>query len=321
MNYGEVLSKAWQIIWKHKVLWIFGILAGCGSVGGNTGSGGGNVNYRFDSGDLPREFERFGAQVQRFFENIPAWVWLLLVIAFIILFIIAILLTTVGKIGLIRGAVLADEGTARLSFGPLFSESLPYFWRVFLMNLLVGLGLAVIFLILLIPLIIFSVVTVGIGLICLFPLICLLIPLSWFIGVVIEQSNVAIVAENRGIIDGLRRGWEVVTRNLGQYIVMLIILGVGGFIVALIVGIPVILLALPLVGGLAIGSEGALQGGALLSAALFCIYLPFLFLFNGIIQAYITSAWTLTFRRVTGRGPSAAVSVYPSPAAPPEPSI
>ena len=24
-NFGEVLSRAWQIVWKHKVLWIFGI--------------------------------------------------------------------------------------------------------------------------------------------------------------------------------------------------------------------------------------------------------------------------------------------------------
>ena len=37
MNYGEVLSRAWQIIWKYKVLWIFGILAGLGSGGGGSG--------------------------------------------------------------------------------------------------------------------------------------------------------------------------------------------------------------------------------------------------------------------------------------------
>ena len=30
INMGEVLTKAWQITWKFKVLWIFGILAGCG---------------------------------------------------------------------------------------------------------------------------------------------------------------------------------------------------------------------------------------------------------------------------------------------------
>jgi hypothetical protein len=31
-NFGEVLTRAWQIIWKHKVLWVFGILASCGPI-------------------------------------------------------------------------------------------------------------------------------------------------------------------------------------------------------------------------------------------------------------------------------------------------
>ena len=45
MNYGEVLSSAWKTIWKHKVLWIFGILAGLGAgSGGGSASGRGNVN-------------------------------------------------------------------------------------------------------------------------------------------------------------------------------------------------------------------------------------------------------------------------------------
>src|SRR5437773_2631742 len=26
-NFGEILTRAWQIIWKHKILWVFGILA------------------------------------------------------------------------------------------------------------------------------------------------------------------------------------------------------------------------------------------------------------------------------------------------------
>ena len=42
MNYSEILSRAWQIIWKHKVLWIFGILAGCANSGGGGGGGGNN---------------------------------------------------------------------------------------------------------------------------------------------------------------------------------------------------------------------------------------------------------------------------------------
>jgi hypothetical protein len=38
MDIGSVLSRAWQTIWRHKVLWIFGILAGCSGAGGNAGN-------------------------------------------------------------------------------------------------------------------------------------------------------------------------------------------------------------------------------------------------------------------------------------------
>jgi hypothetical protein len=52
MNIGEVLSRAWKITWKYKVLWIFGILAGCAS-GGGSGGGGNGLSYTYDQGDLP----------------------------------------------------------------------------------------------------------------------------------------------------------------------------------------------------------------------------------------------------------------------------
>ena len=55
MDYGEVLSKAWKIVWKFKILWIFGILASCtGNAGSGVGSGGNNgVRYTVSSRDLP----------------------------------------------------------------------------------------------------------------------------------------------------------------------------------------------------------------------------------------------------------------------------
>ena len=47
MNIGDVLSQAWKTIWKHKVLWIFGIFAGCSSASYSAGNGG--VSYQFDA--------------------------------------------------------------------------------------------------------------------------------------------------------------------------------------------------------------------------------------------------------------------------------
>ena len=57
-NFGEVLTRAWQITWKYKVLWIFGILAGCTN-GGGGGGGGGNSGYSTGPSDqnLPPELQ------------------------------------------------------------------------------------------------------------------------------------------------------------------------------------------------------------------------------------------------------------------------
>lgn len=301
MDFGEVLERSWRIIWKYKVLWIFGILAGSGTAGGNGATA--NSGYRFSApsqgGNIaPGPWEQYLRQLQFVFERIPVWVWILLALLVFALFIIAIFLNTIGRIGLYKGAQLADEGAARLSLIPLVNASLPYFWRVFLLNLLVGLALIAAFVILLIPVIFVGIFTLGIGLLC---CACLFVPLTWFINVVLEQSNIAIVVEDRGILSALERGWQVVTQNLGAVIVMALILFIGGGVLMFVLGLPVVLVVVPLVIGFVTGTQRAIVGGVLVSILLFLLYLPILLVLGGILRSYISTAWTLTFRRLTGR--------------------
>ncbi len=310
MNYGEILTKAWHIIWKNKVLWIFGILAGCSSSGGNGGSsyrGGDGTNGQF-----------FGQDIQRFFESIPAWVWVTIVIAGVILALIAVLLVTVGRIGLIKGTVDADEGAAHLKFGQLFSASMPYFWRVLLLNLLLFVVaiLAVVVLAVPVALLVAGLAVTIVGIICIIPLACVLGIVAWLFGIFIQQSTIALVTEDLGVMDALKRGWQVVTRNPGQYIVMGVILGIIGFVAALIIGLPLVALILPPLFNMAVSSGNQVNTGIAVSIVLFLLYLPVLLVLNGILQAYLNSAWTLTFRRLTRTGAS-PVDVFIPPAAPP----
>ena len=302
MDIGSVLSRAWQIIWKNKVLWIFGILAGCGSA--NYGSS--NFRYSVERRDMP-----IPPQIERFFDQIPDWQIALLIGVFILvvllIVVVAIFLGTIGRVGLIRGTMQADQGAARLEFGELFNGSLPYFWRVFLLNLLVGLAFAVV--------IILTVITLAItivGLICLIPLICLLVPIGWLVNIITEQASIAIVVENLGILDGLRRGWDVVRNNLGTIIVMGLILVLGvGLIGGFIIGLPFVAILLPALLGAFAGTETTLRGGLLVAGLCLVAYLPVLLLLNGILRGYIESAWTLTFLRLTSR--PAALEPIPAP--------
>ena len=74
-NFGEILTRAWQITWKYKVLWIFGILAGCTNGGGG---GGGNSGYRVGPSDsnLPPEMKRFFHEMENLVDWVsPSWCW------------------------------------------------------------------------------------------------------------------------------------------------------------------------------------------------------------------------------------------------------
>ena len=291
-DFGEVLSRAWQIIWKHKILWIFGIFAGCARGGG---SGGGSGAGRGGNGPGNQPFP----QLQQFFDRMGQWtsdhpgVVALLVLIALIVFILAIFLGTIGRIALIRGTYQAEGGTERLIFGELFSGSMPYFWRVFGLSLLIVLLGLLIF----IPLTLFSVITFGIGLLCTLPLLCVLIPVLWGISLVIEQANVAIVLENLGIGDGVRKGWEVVRANLGPMIVMALILFIGGAVIGFIVGIPIILAVVPLIFGAATNNANPAWITAICCAA----YFPILLVLSGILNAYIQSVWALTYMRLTAK--------------------
>lgn len=294
-NFGEVLSRAWQIIWKHKVLWIFGIFAGCsrGGGGGSSGGGGGATGPGGD-GRLP-EIERFFEQLGQWIDN-NAWIIAVFVLAVLVLIILAIFLGAIGRIGLIRGTYHAEQGRERLVFGELFSESMPYFWRVFGLSLLIG----VLILLLILPLILFGVLTAGIGLICILPLLCLLIPLSWAVMVVIEQANVAIVLEDLGIVDGLRRGWEVVRANVGTMIVMALILFIGAAVIGILLAIPIIITIIPAAIAIAAAAGGDTPAAWIWTLGICAvIYLPILFVLNGILTAYVQTAWALTYMRLT----------------------
>jgi len=313
MDMGEVLVKAWKIIWKHKILWLFGFLASCGSGsggGGSTGSGwstgGGSSNSSGSFFTPPAELERFFLQIQRIFQDqgpLPIWLIILLVVLFFIALIVVVSLltlaiTTIGRAGLVRGAWLADEGAERLSLGQLLKDSLKYFWRLFLLYLLLTLLVAV----LVILLVLFIILTLGMGAVCIFPLICLLIPISIAVNGMIELTTVAIVGENLGIIDGLKRAWEIVKKDTGAVIIMALILIIGGGIVNVVIALPFIAILIPLaIGGLGsslLENENVMWAGVALGAGAFCLYLPVAIVLGSGLQAYLKTAWTLTFRRL-----------------------
>jgi hypothetical protein len=316
-NLGEVLTKAWQIIWKHKVLWIFGILAGCGT-NGTRFNFGNNVNYTQSSSQLPPDMQR---QLQPFIEFLNNVNWAVVAAVFFglicVIVLVVALLSTIGRIGLIKGAAQADAGRESLAFGELWSESMPYFWRMFWLNFLAGLpffliaiGAAVVA--------IFSVIAmtgvaqgtgserVFIGLLPLLGggalLICCLSLVSIVVQFIVNQAYNAIVIEDRSIIEGFTRGWDVIVKNIGPMLLMAIILLILQWIIGFLIALPLLLIFIPTIAATiftAYAGNGLVGVPFLFALLCICIYAPVAWVLNGILQSYIQSAWTLTFLRLT----------------------
>ena len=302
MDFGEVLGRAWRIIWKHKVLWIFGILAGCSRGGG--GGGSGNSGYRASSPGGQNPFPQFNQYADQFGNWIGShwWVVFLFVLLILIIVVIAAVLGTIGRIGLIKGTQKADAGAEHIGLAELWDQSLPFFWRVFLLSLLVGLASFVLVIVLIALGFGAAVLTLGIGLICLIPLFCVLALVLWFVGIVIQLAEAAIVIENLSIMDGLRRGWDVVKRNIGPVLIMWLILVVIGFVVGLVIAIPILVAVVPAAIAFAAANAQStnITWGPLIVGLLCCVaYYPFLLVLNGILMAYLQSSWTLTYLRLT----------------------
>ena len=311
MNYGEILSKAWKIIWKYKVLWIFGILAGLGS-GGGGGGGTSGRNINMPNGRTPNsDFNFYG-------ERIASWVqtnwWVLVILALLVLIfiVVVVILGTYGRIGLARGAWQADDGAPRLTFSGLFAESGRYFMRVLLLSLLIFAVGVVLTVLIALPTALIAVFTLGFGLICLIPCFCLLGIAGWVVQIIIRMAIIAIVGEDLGTIDGLKRGWDVVHTHLAETIVMALILGIGGGIIGFVIALPFLAAAVPLVFLAFNQTATAVRGSLITAGVIFCLYLPVAIFLGGVLESYVGSAWTLTFRRLTGRE-AAGMEVLPAP--------
>jgi hypothetical protein len=308
MDFGEILKKAWQIIWKNKILWLFGLLASCGSVmsrgnggNGNAGGGGSPAGPSSASGAFPFFNSSMQDSIDSFvrtIESIQPWVWVIIAMTVIfvgvILAILFLFLGTLGTTGVIKGTSLADEAdpdAKPLSFGTIFKAIKPYFWKVLLLNLGIRIVGFFVILFLALPILIFTVCTCFLG-------IFLLIPLGWFVEMMVTFTTIAIIEEDQDIFSAIGRAWQLTTKKLGYVVAMFLILGIGKLIVGLLIGLPLILVPLPLLINLFGSGFQTFSVGLIVSIILLIVMVPVMIFLGGVLKAYVLASWTLTYRRI-----------------------
>jgi len=133
---------------------------------------------------------------------------------------------------------------------------------------------------------------------------------------VIEQANIALIVDDLSIGESLRRGWEIFRANLGNMIVLGLILTLGaGLFVGFLISLPLGIISVPAMIALASDSSQAATSGLIIGGICLVVYLPVLLVLAGIQQTFIRTSWTLAYKRLTAAPAQDAPPVLDAPPA------
>lgn len=304
MDYTKLLTRAWNITWNNKYLWVLGFLAGLGQVSSNSSyRSGGSSPSTGGTPTLP-EMPDFGAFWQ---DNM-----VLIIGLSCLLFIISIamwLLRITAQGGLIA-AVKQIEGGEKSTLGQSFTAGVNYLPRLAGLNILMSLPF------LLLGLLMFGLFIVTIGFdaftsamsggnaeellgnmglffLCLVPLFCLMVPLAIVLAIWEKAAQRGIILHELSVMDGLRESWGVLRIHLADVLILGLILIVLGFLFGIAVAVVLIPCALILVVP-AMGTIFTGPGLDMLSIGLLVIGA----LVIGVVAAAVSSIFT-TFQSAT----------------------
>ncbi len=325
MDHIKVLKRAWDITWRYRVLWIFGIILALTTPHWGGGNNGGQVQYNVSGEDFPLPGGRFTLpEIPPQVVAILVTVGVALACMIIFLAVAAAVARYVAETALIRMVddyeETGEKHSARQGFRTGWSRTA---LRLFLIDLLIGLPVAIVFILLfalaLAPLLLWATDNRAAGVIGTVATIgsfFLLVLLAIVGGVVLSLLKHffrrACALEEMGVIEAIRRGYDIVRRHLKDVALMWLImvgLGLGWIIVMILVTILLVLV------GAVLGGVPALLIGGLVSLFLngaapwilaaviggpifiLVVAVPALFL-GGLMEAFKSSVWTLTYREL-----------------------
>ena len=290
MNFdiGEVLSRAIQITWKNKSLWLFSALPVA-------------VNFLiFPVMILPMIFFGTDSRGQPIlFEN-PIFIIFFMLFA-VAISVLTFVLYTAGTSSLTLGIVNVANGEEGLPFRELLKQGMKYFPRILGVGLLVGVTVSVVFTAIFFGMAAFGAVTAGLGFICIQPLFILLYPLMMLLYALIEQSNAAVVADDLGVTNAISKAWNLTKSNFWRILLVSLIIYFGVSVVSGIVVLPFMIpfFFFPFLFTDPSQIEASMRTFGWIMLAFGAILLPVMSLVQGVAITFMKSAYVLVYLRLT----------------------
>jgi hypothetical protein len=302
MDYGGILKRAWNVTWKYKILWLFGLFAG-----GFGGSGGGNSSGLSSRTGTTSTTSPFNAQtLQQLQTRIVPYVGLIILVAAVLVIIGIVFWIIAARGGLVHLVSEAEERRGvRASDG--WGRGFHFWGRVFGVEFLLGLPALVIGGITAVAVVVGilgavrsgnssaagAAILSALGGMCFLLVIVVILGIAYalIVGPVLQLALRYVVLKDQRVIEAIKSGWHDLWNKRGAFLMYLLMVavGIGVGIASTIVFIPVVLVSVALV---FLGPAGWVLAGLVVLGVALAI--------GAVTGTFHSAAWTIFFRRMTG---------------------
>lgn len=307
--YRPILKMAWQILWRAKYLWFFGLLAVGVMNSGEFNLAIDNYSSISEQGGFLADMHGFytqgflgdfGANIKSLVTNFN-WAAGILLLLLIVIFLFLLWLSVTAQGGLVQGTY-KEYRRQPFDFNAAFKAGRENFWKVLGINVL---GRVVIYGVLIIvgaPLAwayIKQASETGQLLFMLLSFV-VLIPLAIIISFLIKYAIIFAVIKKENVWQAIKSGWKLFIKNWVVSIEMAIILFFVSILAGLLMILAAIVLAIPL--SLMLYLFYALKiGGLLMFTVVISLLLLIVLLFwiGALLATFQMSCWVLLFDRLT----------------------
>lgn len=301
MDFSALIKKSFTIAWHNRVLWVFGLLAG--SMGG---AGGINPSFNFSfptnsSTTTKITNNNFSAEINKFTSMFSTQTWITIILVAVIVIIIVLIIATFVSSWAAAALVYCtlNVPNERPTFKKGARAGLKYWWKFYLLTLVLGMIALIFYLLLALPLLFLFLAHLQPLLIIYFIFAVIVFIISIFVisvfsSIIIMLAQRLLIHRGLGVLESIRVAGHLIKKHIGEtfltYCLALVLnFGAGfAFIIALL---PIIIIAFVVMFINIIVSY----------FLVFVLAIVLLVVAGGFWQAYIATYWTLFYQHLASK--------------------
>jgi len=311
-SYRSILKQAWNISWKNKYLWFFGLFASLAAAGGsieykvltqNLNQNLVDGSYQHLSGILA-----WGEIIKSFcsglvslfnydFVSILNAITLLLIsLTLIVVFVWLAIVSQAALVDNVKQIINPKKKTPEFRIRNGLAAGNKYFWSVFGLNILIKILVSTAFFIIGLPLL-FMMLNGATVLVVIYTLFFIIfVPVAVSLSLMVKYAIAYNVLENKSFVISLEKGWELFKKNWLISLEIAIILFVVNFLAGILLLIIIALFLFPLF------LFGAMFGLTWLMILMLFLGLIVIILVGSLLTTFQIATWTDLFLHLTNKG-------------------